>query len=180
MRFAEKIDDKTPIKPVVPMMPKGLPSGDGISFCEDDVYQMPQPPTPQTPQHSRYGTLPSGDGVSFCSFAEPPAPDPSRYAALPSGDGESFCEDDDNSPASVDTFEPKLDVLPSGDGDDDDIMSRLSGGAILSLGGMATGGPPCRRRRTRPATRRCRRATASRFVRMMITRRRPWTRSNLN
>ena len=44
---------------------------------------MPQPPTPQTPQHSRYGTLPSGDGVSFCSFAEPP-PDPARYAALPS------------------------------------------------------------------------------------------------
>ena len=148
VRFAEKLDDKTPVKPVVPMIPKGLPSGDGISFCEDDVYQMPQPPTPQTPQHSRYGTLPSGDGVSFCSFAEPPPPDPARYAALPSGDGESFCEDDDNSPASVDTFEPKLDVLPSGDGDDDDVMARLSAGTVLSLGGMATGGPPCRRRVT--------------------------------
>ena len=92
--------------------------------------------------------MPSGDGVSFCSFADQPPPEPRQFAALPSGDGESFCEDDDNSPASVDTFEPKLDVLPSGDGDDDDIMSRLSGGAILSLGGMATGGPPCRRRVT--------------------------------
>ena len=58
--------------------------------------------------------------------------DPARYAALPSGDGESFCEDDDNSPASVDTFEPKLDVLPSGDGDDDDVMARLSAGLVLS------------------------------------------------
>ena len=78
-------DRETPVKPVVPMIPKGLPSGDGISFCEDDVYQMPQPPTPQTPQHSRYGTLPSGDGVSFCSFDDPhnPPPDPVHLKALP-------------------------------------------------------------------------------------------------
>ena len=48
----------------------------------------------------------------------------------------------------MDTFEPKLDVLPSGDGDDDDVMARLRGGAVLSLGGMKTGGPPCRRRVT--------------------------------
>ena len=89
------------------------------------------------------------DGRFFAERALVASFDDGRAAAaLPSGDGESFCEDDDNSPASVDTFEPKLDVLPSGDGDDDDIVARLCAGTVLSLGGMATGGPPCRRRVT--------------------------------
>ena len=79
--LAEKLDDKTPVKPVVPM-PKGLlrrrhlVRGAASTTC--------RPPTPRR-RSTRGGTF-SGDGVSFCSFGAAAA-GPIR-CVTPVGDGE--------------------------------------------------------------------------------------------